>query len=110
MNGNYFMAELQRQVQAVQAMGNTCGNWGTTYKMYNEADSRLLDFIKRNQSNILLCLDKVFTDMWISTEDRLKAFISLYESADYDEALSMLGYATLWKYRRELENIEFTLL
>ena len=37
MNGHYFMTELQRQVQAVQAIGNTCGNWGITYKMYNEA-------------------------------------------------------------------------
>ena len=110
MNGHYFMCELERQVQAVKAIGNTCGNWGITYKMYNEAEKRLLDFIKRNQSNILLCLDEVFNDMWISTEDRVQAFISLYESGDYDEALSILGYATIWNYRRQLEHIEFTLL
>ena len=49
MNGHYFMCELERQVQAVKAIGNTCGNWGITYKMYNEAEKRMLDFIKRNQ-------------------------------------------------------------
>ena len=109
MNGHYFMNELSLQVQAVKALGDTHNNWGVSYHMYNEAEKKLGDFIRRNKHNIVSCLDVVFTNLWISTEDRAAAFISLYESGDYDEALSMLCYTTIWKYRRELEHVEITL-
>lgn len=39
-----------------------------------------------------------------------KIFISLYESGDYDDAIGILGYTNVWKFRRELEHLDITLL
>ena len=107
MNGHYFMQELKTQVEAVKAMGNCRSNWSSTYSMYNESEKRLGDFIKHNRINLVVCLDVIFNNTWISTDDRADAFISLYESGDYDDALGMLSYGTIWKFRNELEHITF---
>lgn len=109
MNGKIFMNELKLQVEAVKAIGNTSINWGVSYKMYNESEQKLLDFIKRNKTNIISCLDVVFNDMWISNDDRCNEFIALYESGDYDDALGILGYVNVWRFRRELEHLEITI-
>ena len=109
MNGKIFMNELKLQVEAVKAMGNTSFKWGVSYKMYNESEQTLLDFIKRNRTNIVNCLDVVFNDVWISNEDRCNEFILLYETGDYDDAIGFLGFANIWKFRRELEHLDITL-
>lgn len=109
MNGNLFMEELGRQVEAVKALGNTCCAWGCTYHMYCKASSDLADFIKRNKMNLILCLDVYCNHNWISTDDRANEFLNLFMVGDYDEALSMISYNKCWKYRRELEHVEFTI-
>lgn len=103
------MQELKTQVEAVKAMGNCRSSWGSTYSMYNEAEKKLDDFIKNNRVSLVTCLDVIFNHNWISTDDRADAFISLYDSGDYDDAIGMLSYGTIWKFRKEFEHIEFTL-
>ncbi len=108
MNAHIFMNELRKQVEAVKAIGETSLSWGCTFGMYTEAETKLLNFIKSNRTNLVLIMDECFNDVWMSNEDKVTHFIDLFETGDYDEALAMLRYSQIWKFRRQLEHLEIT--
>ncbi len=112
MNGNIFIGELSKQVLALNYMGDTCTAWGVTYKMYNDAESNLLDFIKRNRLNLRECVECIYkpNNNWTSSDSIVSDFIELVGVGDYIEAEKLLTKNhTFWKYRHELEKITFTL-
>lgn len=87
MNGNDFLKELNNQIKAVQALGNCCGSWATTYKMYDECEHKLNKFIYDNRVNIVLCLDFMdYNTMHTSSDDIFNSIHELYACGDYEGA------------------------
>ena len=106
MNAHMFMNELGKQVEAVKALGETSFSWGCTYGMYTESEAKLLNFIKSNRLNLVMIMDECFNDDWMPNEDKVTHFIELFESGDYEEALAMIRYSQIWKFRRQLKHLE----
>jgi hypothetical protein len=108
MTGIEFMKELYLACEGVRAIGQSSGMGGILpYSLYIQADNRLIDFIKKQELNIVACLDCHFNDDY-GNDRRFRDFLHDIECDDYTNAYAGIGYKTMWK-NKELKKLEITL-